>query len=136
MQIFFSLFLFAFFSTTNIHSQQDPKRTICCCSTIVNQLASEWKTDSLATNGFRQSNANRFMTCRLDAIHQDSILNQLGKPSDILNTNHGKEYYYYYYDIRTKPKNFDGPMAAAGIVFLINYNSKMVVSIRECDIDL
>src|SRR5688500_9807091 len=98
------LFFVSIFFYYNGFCQKELKRTICCCSTIINQLSSEWKKDSLANNDFRKLNSNLLLTCKLDTITVSFLMRKFGKPSEIRNINHGIEYLYYYFDIRTRPK--------------------------------
>ncbi len=121
---------------TKVSSQKVPTRTICCCSTIIEQLSDGWKKDSLANNDYRFTNVKFLKTCVLDTISITYLLEKFGPASRINKTNHGSEYVYYFYDIRTKPKGYDGPLAAAGIIFHFKNNEKNLSNISETDIDL
>lgn len=126
-----------FLSTCSISAiAQNEKRTECCCSSVIKQLSEGWKKDSLANNDFRINNVKFFHSCILDTISIDLLLHYLGAPSRKDKISGGVQYEYFYYDIRTKPKNFDGPRAAAGVVFLFADGYKYVKSITESDWDL
>lgn len=105
------------------------------CSAIMKSLSKEWKRDSTGNNGYRRENTKFLLECVPDNVDSLLLFELLGKPNRIYRTNHGSSFLYYYYDIMTLPKDFDGPMATAGIQFNYSKKEQYFFSISEFDID-
>ena len=125
-----------FFYSHATWAQNPISKTLPKCSEIINELNYYWKVDSLANNGFRLYTHEKFLNCEIDKVDRAILFDKLGKPSEILKTNKGVEYYYYYFDIRNLPKNFDAPYTCWYISFKFSEYEKYLSSIRKGAIDL
>ena len=85
-------------------SQKKVKDSLQFCSSEMKATSFFWKKDSLANNGYRLSNVDNFLKCKLDTISLKYMINSLGSPNRIQKTNQGVEYIYYTYDYRNFPK--------------------------------
>ena len=133
-KIFFSVLVFLFTVCTN--AQELPNISVYKCSELLEMYSREWKTDSLANNEFRINHYRYFLKSIIDSVHQDSILNKIGKPDKIRKTNHGTEFLYYFYNAKTLHPGKDGPLAIWYIYFEFPDNKKLLSRIWEGDMDL
>jgi len=130
-----SILLLIICITKLTHAQVAKKDTLIATSKIINQLSYYWKLDSLAGNGFRLYTYNQLRKSNLDQVSKDFLLEKLGKPNQLRDTNHGTEYVYYYFDIKAMPKNYDAPLACWYIAFHFKINENLASEIVEGDID-
>jgi hypothetical protein len=106
------------------------------CLGLLNRLSSDWKLDSTGNGGFRRENIKFLLGCNLQNLTNKLLLQNLGKPNQIRDTNKGKQLLYYYYDFRTLPNEKDGPVGYAYVVFTVPNGQSFVSSIEEGDADL
>ena len=117
------------------NAQVAKKDTLIATTKIINQLSYYWKLDSLAGNGFRLYTYNQLLKSKLDQVSKTFLVEKLGKPNQLRNTNHGEEYVYYYFDIKAMPKNYDAPLACWYIAFHFKTSESLASEIVEGDID-
>jgi len=130
-----SIFLIFVTLAVVTHSQAAKKDTLTPTTKILSHLSYYWKLDSLAGNGFRLYTYNQLLKSRLDNVTKELLVESLGKPNQLRNTNHGTEYVYYYFDIKAMPKDYDAPLACWYIAFQFKSNEKYASEIVEGDID-
>ena len=106
------------------------------CVELIKGISSDWKLDSTGNGGFRRENIKYLLTCNTQNLTNLLLLQELGKPNQIRETNKGKQFLYYYYDFRTLPKGIDGPVGYAYVVFTVPNEQRFVSSIEEGDADL
>jgi hypothetical protein len=90
---FLSLILFQ-----KVKSQEETKRTICCCSNTIEQLSNGWKKDLQTSGNYRLINNKFLFTCKIDSVSTEYVLNKLGKPESIGANNNEVDYLYYFFD--------------------------------------
>ncbi len=130
------LFSLLLIFTTNGFSQIQSANKKIDCVELVKRLSPDWKLDSSGNGGFRRENTKYLLACKTDGLTKDALLQSLGKPNQIRDTNKGKQYLYYYYDYRTLPKGKDGPLGYAYVYFTIPDGKNLVSYISEGDTDL
>jgi len=94
-----------------------------------------WKLDSLANNGFRLYAYQDLLKSKIDKVDRAFLLDKLGKPNQIEQTNHGKEYIYYFYDSKKMPKENGRPFECGYISFKFGEYDKYLSSIDEGVLD-
>lgn len=117
------------------YSQKMAADTYCNCTKVISDLSYYWKLDSLANNGFRLYTYDDFLDCKIDKVDRSLLLDKLGRPSEIRKTSDETEYLYYYFDIRTMPRDFEGPAASWYISFRFDENGKYLRKVEKGDID-
>lgn len=81
-----------------VKSQEEIKRTICCCSNTIEQLSNGWKKDLQTSGNYRLINYKFLFTCKIDSVSTEYVLNKLGKPESIGANNKESDYLYYFFD--------------------------------------
>jgi hypothetical protein len=104
------------------------------CSDIMNEVSYYWKLDSIPNNGFRFYTYRMFLSSKLDNITRETLLEKLGKPNSLIETNIDIQYRYYYFDIIKMPKDFDAPYSTWFISFNFNPGSKYVTKIETGEV--
>jgi len=123
-------------SATVAFGQNKSSANVSDCVTLMKRISENWKQDSTGNNGFRRDNMKHLLSCKQQGLTKDILLQNLGKPNQIRDTNKGKQVLYYYYDFRTLPKGKDGPLGYAYIVFTVPDGQEYVSNIDEGDADL
>ena len=118
------------------YSQKALRDTARTVLQVAKELSYYWKLDSLASNGFRLYTYEEFLKCNRDKVYADELLNRLGKPNKVRQTNKGIEYLYYCFDKRKMPKNYNAPSAIWYIAFKFENEQNTLSTIEEGDIDL
>lgn len=120
----FFLFLVLF---QKVKSQEESKRTICCCSNTIEKLSNGWKKDLQTSDNYRLVNYKLLFTCKIDsASTEEYILNKLGKPESFGVNNKEVDYLYYFFDKNSiSKKNLE---EIIGIRLRFNKNKNQLVS--------
>lgn len=101
------------------------------CLTILTQVSYYWKNDSTASNGFRMAVYKRLLNSRIGKVSKDQIIDNLGKPNKVENTNKGLFIYYYYYDTKNLTHIKGEPSIVSWIFFVIPNNTNYLGAIDE-----
>jgi len=101
----------------------------CKCSKILDNVSFFWKQDSLGTNGYRYLAYQKLEKCKMDTLKLSVLLEKLGKPNSIINSNVGVDYLYYYLDAAKLPAEADFPYACWHISFFFKKGDDKLDSI-------
>jgi hypothetical protein len=113
-----------------IHAQKDKSVLSDSTTNIIRSLSYFWKLDSLANNGFRLFAHDRLVKSKIDTVSIKYLIDNLGNPNQIINTNKGVIYNYYYYDTRKLPKEFGG-FEIGYLSFMFHPTRKVLISISD-----
>jgi hypothetical protein len=116
----YSIIMCLLFYGLIVNSQGLFKDSMSLCSFRIKSDSYFWKKDSLADNGFRLYAVQDLVTCKIDDIDSNFLLQQFGIPNKVQKTNHGVEYIYFTYDYRRLPKN----MAPVEVIYYLKFKFK------------
>lgn len=105
------------------------------CSNVLSLVSYYWKLDSLANNGFRLYAYERLLNCKIDTLTVTFLLDKLGKPNKIRESNIGIDYVYYYYDSMKMPKENGSPFECGYIYFMFRKDRNYLISIGDGVLD-
>jgi hypothetical protein len=114
-----------------IHSQKDKSVLSPSTSNTLRIVSYYWKLDSLANNGFRLYAYDRVLKSKIDTVSINYLVDKLGKPNHVSNTNQGIIYIYYYFDSAKMPKEFGKPFECLYIDFMFEEKTKLLISMSE-----
>jgi hypothetical protein len=114
-----------------IHAQKDKSVLSSSTSNTLRIVSYFWKLDSFANNGFRLYAYDRVLASKIDTVSINYLIDKLGKPNQISNTNQGVIYVYYYLDSAKMPKKFGKPFECGYIDFMFDEKTKLLTSMSK-----
>ena len=130
------IFLLLFTWATLCIGQKSTLDTFSTTSSTISRLSYFWKLDSLANNGFRLCSYESILKSKVDTVPISFLLEKLGAPNKIQESNRGVDYIYYYFDYRKMPEGFDAAYACFYISFFFEKNDDYLKSISRWSLEL
>ena len=129
MKLVFTILL-AVLSYCLSYSQDKQSNGLQPTSDVLKTISLFWKNDSLANNGNRFKRYEMVLNSKIDNVTSNYLVENLGQPNIIKNTNHGSEYWHYVYDT-TKMSGQSRGFEILYIIFLFDTKTKLLKEIDK-----
>jgi len=108
-----------------LFAQKDPGNSLL---TVLDQLSSDWKKDSVGNNGFRFQSYSRIIQSKIDDLSPQQLVYKIGKPNQMIKAMAITEYRYF---VRTTPAAYTQTATATYIRFNFDKLEKKLLYIDQ-----